>query len=109
LLVYSRSGQVTKNEVEGHHFRILNQEYSRGLHFPSEGKVRVVLASPARRFEGVVGVDSNDIGYYSNVGRGAVVATVDVAGKPAFRSQVMHEGMAGVPVKVDLGNARSLT
>src|SRR5208283_34261 len=30
---------------------------------------------------------------------------VDVAGNTPFRSQVLHEGMAGVPVKVDLDNA----
>ena len=104
LLVYA-SGAVTKNEVQGHRFRILNRDYSRGLHFSSDGKVRVVLAVPARSFEAVVGVDSNDIGYYSNVGRGAVVASVDVAGKTPFRTEVLHEGMAGVPVKVDLANA----
>jgi len=104
LLVYT-SGPVTKNEVEGHHFRIVDQEYSRGLHFSSDGKVRVELAAPARSFEAVVGVDSNDIGYYSNVGRGAVVASVDVAGKAPFRNEILHEGMAGVPVKVDLANA----
>ena len=65
LLSYIQSETVSKNEIEGHHFRIVNQEYSRGLHFPSDGKVRVVLSSPAKSFEAVVGVDSNDIGYYS--------------------------------------------
>jgi alpha-galactosidase len=105
LLVYTQSGPVTKNEVQGHHFRIVDKEYSRGLHFPSDGTVRVVLAGPAKTFEAIVGVDSNDIGYYSNVGRGAVVASVGVAGKTPFRSEVLHEGMSGVPVKVDLGNA----
>jgi alpha-galactosidase len=105
LLVYTQSGPVSRNEVEGRHFRIVDQEYSRGLHFSSDGKVRVMLAGPAKSFEAIVGVDSNDIGYYSNVGRGAVVASVDVAGKTPFRSQVLREGMAGVPVKVDLGNA----
>jgi len=105
LLVYSQSGPVTKNGVQGHHFRIVDQDYARGLHFSSDGKVRVVLAGPAKTFDAVVGVDSNDIGYYSNVGRGAVVASVDVAGKTPFRSEVLHEGMRGVPVKVDLGGA----
>jgi alpha-galactosidase len=105
LLVYSHSGPVTKNGVQGHHFRIVDQDYSRGLHFSSDGKVRVVLAGPAKSFEAIVGVDSNDIGYYSNVGRGAVVASVDVGGKTPFRSEVLHEGMVGVPVKVDLDNA----
>ena len=104
LLVYTQ-GPVTKNEVEGHHFRIVNRDYSRGLHFSSDGTVRVMLAAPAKSFEAVVGVDSNDIGYYSNVGRGAVVASVQVAGKTPFRTEVLHEGMAGVPVKVDLENA----
>jgi alpha-galactosidase len=105
LLVYLHSGAMSRNEVEGRHFLIVDKEYARGLHFPSDGKVRVVLAAPARSFEAVVGLDSNDVGYYSGAGRGAVVASVDVAGKTPFRSQVLHEGMAGVPVKVDLGNA----
>jgi alpha-galactosidase len=105
LLVYEHSGKVSKNEVQGHHFRIVDREYTRGLHFSSDGKVRVVLAGPAKSFEAIVGVDSNDIGYYSNVGRGAVVASVSVADKTPFRSEVLHEGMAGVPVKVGLDNA----
>jgi len=104
LLVYA-SGPVTKNEVEGHRFRILDREYSRGLHFSSDGKVRIELAAPAKSFEAVVGVDSNDIGYYSNVGRGAVVASVDVAGKTPFHTEALHEDLPGVPVKVDLANA----
>ena len=105
LLDYTQGGPVSKNGVKGHRFRIVNQEYARGLHFPSDGKVRVMLAGPARSFEAVVGVDSNDIGYYSNVGRGAVVASVDAGGKTLFRSEVLREGMAGVPSKVDLANA----
>ncbi len=105
LLVYTQSGPVTKNGIQGHQFRIVDREYSRGLHFSSDGVVRVVLAGPAKSFEATVGVDSNGLGYYSSAGRGAVVASLEVAGKTLFRSEVMHEGMAGVPVKVDLGNA----
>lgn len=105
LLVYSHSGPVSKNQVQGRPFRIADREYSLGLHFPSEGKVRVVLAKPAKALQAVVGVDSNDIGYYSNVGRGAVVASVSTEGRTAFRSQILREGMSGVPVNVELGNA----
>src|ERR1019366_9406367 len=94
-----------RNDIEGRRFRIVNQEYSRGLHFPSDGKVRVMLSGPARSFDAVVGVDSNDTDYYSRVGRGAVVASVDAAGKTLFRTQVLREGMTAVPVKVDLNNA----
>jgi hypothetical protein len=52
-----------------------------------------------------VGIDSNDLGYYSNVGRGAAVASVEVAGKTLFKTQPLHEGMAGVPIHVDLNGA----
>src|SRR5579862_4951820 len=105
LLAYLQSGAMSRNEIDGHHLLIAQQNFSHGLHFPSDGKIRVVLSVPAKSFEAVVGLDSNDIGYYSNVGRGAVVASVNVDGKPAFKSQILHEGMTGVPVKVELNNA----
>jgi len=105
LTEYIRSGSLVKNGIQGHPFRIVDKDYRRGLHFPSEGKVVVVLPGPGQSFDAIVGVDSNDVGYYSNVGRGAVVASVEVKGKGSFRSEVMREGMLGVPVKVDLGNA----
>ena len=76
LLVYTQSGPITKNEVQGHHLLIADKEYTRGLHFSSDGKVRVMLSAPARWFEAIVGVDSNDLGYYSNAGRGSVVVVV---------------------------------
>ena len=105
LMEYIRSGLLAKNGVQGRPFRIVDRDYRRGLHFPSEGKVVVVLPGPGKSFDAIVGVDSNDVGYYSNVGRGAVVASVEVKGKGSFHSEVMREGMRGVPVKVDLGNA----
>ena len=105
LMEYIRSGSLSKNGIQGRPFRIVDKDYRRGLHFPSEGKVVVVLPGPGKSFDAIVGVDSNDVGYYSNVGRGAVVASVEVKGKGSFRSEVMREGMPGVPVKVDLGNA----
>lgn len=49
LLVYTQDGPVTKNGVQGHPLRIVNQNYSRGLHVSSDGKVRVVLAAPGER------------------------------------------------------------
>jgi alpha-galactosidase len=105
LMAYLRSGSLEKNGIQGRPFRLVGHDYRRGLHFPSEGKVVVVLPSPGKSFDAIVGVDSNDVGYYSNVGRGAVVASVDVKGKGSFRSEILREGMPGVPVKVDLGNA----
>jgi len=45
----------------------------------------------------VAGVDGNDLGYYSNGGRGSVVAMVEANGQELFHSPVLHEGLAGVP------------
>ncbi len=105
LQVYMQSGDLGRNKVAGSPLRIVDQEFSRGLHFPSDGKVRVVLSAPARSFDAVVGVDSNERDDSFGVGRGAVLASVEVAGKTPFRSEILHEGMAGVPVKVDLAGA----
>ncbi len=105
LLAYFSSGTLGGNDVQGRPFRIASQKFTRGLYFPSDGKVHVVLDGPARSFAAVVGIDSNDLGYYSNVGRGAAVASIEVEGKTLFKTQPLREGMAGVPVKVDLNGA----
>ena len=49
-----------------------------------------------------MGVDSNE---QTSGGRGSVVFAVKVNGKEAFRSPLMREGMAGVPVSVPLAGA----
>ena len=51
-------------------------------------------------------MDSNDLGYYANQGRGGVEASVEVAGREAFHSPYLKEGVPAVPVRVDLGGAR---
>ena len=110
-----KRGRLGKNQVStkgygiyatGHSpLLIANESYSRGVHFPSEGKVVVHLPAPAKDFEAIVGVDSNQVkGFYSNAGRGSAVASVELDAKEVFRSAVMHEGLPGVPVKVDLNN-----
>jgi alpha-galactosidase len=116
LMVHLKSGQVGKNRVSTKGYgiyatsssplKIADRVYQQGLYCPSEGEIVVHLPSPGRDFEATVGVDSNQVnGFYSNAGRGSVIATVEVAGKEAFRSGVMHEGMAGAAVKVDLNGA----
>ncbi|MBZ5565983.1 MAG: alpha-galactosidase, partial [Acidobacteriia bacterium] len=102
-------GPIEKNAVKGHSLLIFHEHYRRGLYCPSEGEVVVHLPQPGRWFEAVVGVDSNDVGYYSNSGRGSVIASVEVGGKEVLRSAVVREGLAGVPVKVDLQGAREFT
>ena len=116
LMVYLKAGQVGKNQVSTQGYgiyatgtsplQVADKEYRQGLHCPSEGRVVVHLPAPGKDFEAIVGVDSNQVkGFYSNAGRGSVIATVEVGGKEVFRSGVMHEGMPGRPVKVNLNGA----
>lgn len=109
LMVYTRSGVVDKDGIDGYPFRLVDKAYRRGLCFPSVGRVAVHLPSAGESFEAIAGVDSNDLSYYSNAGRGAIIAVVEVSGKESFRSGVLREGMAGVPVRVDLQGARDFT
>jgi len=105
LMVRTKSAVIYKDRFRGREFRIAGQDFERGIAMPSPGEVEVYLSAPAASFEAVLGVDSNDLGYYSNAGRGNVVASVEAGGREVFRSAVMHEGMPGIPVKVDLAGA----
>ena len=102
LIVQEASGTFLKNRIKGHTLRIANTPYQRGIN-ASVGTVTVHLPGPGKSFTTVVGVDSNDVGYYSNAGRGSVVTSVEIAGKQAFASAMLHEGMEGVPLEVELG------
>jgi hypothetical protein len=103
-VIVRASHTVFKNEIKGHALRIANTQYQKGIN-ASVGTVTVHLPGGGASFAAVIGVDSNDVGYYSNAGRGAVVASVGVEGKKVFTSAVLHEGMVGVPLKVGLGGA----
>ena len=86
--------------------RIADRDFERGLHFPSEGEVVVHLPKPAKSFETVLGVDSNRVtGFYSNAGRGTVIASVDVNSNEAFRSDMLHEGIEGIPLTIQLNGS----
>ena len=77
-------------------------EYHRGLFTHAPSDVLVTLPGPGREFSASVGIDTNS---QTAGGRGSVVFTVAVGGvNEAFKSPVLHEGMAA-PVRVDLGGA----
>ena len=105
MTVRLTSGAIERNRRKGVVMRIGGRPYDGGIVMPSPGEIVVHLAAPGRMFEAVVGVDSNDLGYYSNGGRGSVVLTVEANGRELFRSPVLKEGMAGVPVRVGLAGA----
>ena len=119
LSVALKAGQLLKNmattkvyhtEVGALPLKIRNRTFRRGLYCPSTGKIVVDLPAPAKRFDAVLGVDSNRVqSFYSNAGRGRVIGSVEVAGTERFQSQVLREGLAGVPVSVELDGATQFT
>ena len=109
LLPQLKSGTLEKNSRQGHGLKIGDKSFARGIHSPSVGTVKVHLPAPGKVFSAAIGVDSNDITYYSSLGRGNVTVAVDENGKEVFRSAVMREGMAAIPVSVALNGATDFT
>jgi alpha-galactosidase len=102
LVVLANHDPVQKNARAGLPMRIVDKEYNRGLYCHAFSKIIVRLPSPGASFSAIVGVDSNE---QTSGGRGSVGFSVSVGGAEKFRSGVMHEGMAGKSVTVDLGGA----
>ena len=75
----------------------------RGLFTHAPSDVLVKLPGPGREFTARVGVDTNE---QTRGGQGSVIFTVATPdAQEAFQSPVLREGMAGVPVRVDLAGA----
>ncbi|MCL5097445.1 MAG: alpha-galactosidase [Candidatus Omnitrophica bacterium] len=106
LTVLANNDPVQRNARGGKPLRIVNAQYTRGLYCHAVSKVVVRLPGPGKRLSAIAGVDSND---QTSGGRGSIIFSVNANGKELFRSAVMHEGMAGVPVNVDLDNAAEFT
>ena len=102
LQVLANNDSVQWNSRSGKPLCIADKQFARGLYCHAVSKVLVRLPGAAKEFSAIVGVDSND---QTKIGRGSVVFSVVVGGKTAFQSQVLREGMAGVPVQVGLGGA----
>jgi alpha-galactosidase len=102
LVVLANNDAVSKNNRNGRPLNLAGKKYTRGLFCHAVSKVAVRLPGPARTFTAVAGVDSNE---QTSGGRGSVVFAVSVDGQQAFKSQVLREGMAGVPVSVALNGA----
>ncbi len=106
LVVLANNDPVQLNARGGKPMRIGDREFTRGLYCHAVSKVVVRLPGPGKSFSAIAGVDSND---QTSGGRGSVVFAVRVNDKEAFRSGLMHEGVAGVPVSVPLDGASEFT
>ncbi len=102
LYVHANNDPVQKNSRAGRPMNIAGKQYRRGLYCHATSRIVVELPGPGSRFEAVCGIDSNE---QTSGGRGSVDFAVRVGDHVAFRSPLMREGMAGRPVRVDLGGA----
>ena len=103
LLVLANHDPVLQNtRGEGRPLTIADATHDRGLYCHATSTVVVRLPGPGKTFTAVVGVDSN---VQTIAGRGSVIFSVRIGDQQKFRSPLMREGMAGVPLTVDLGGA----
>ena len=102
LTVLANHDSVIRNNRGGRPLKLAGTDYTRGLFCHAVSKVAVRLPGPGKTFSASVGVDSNE---QTSGGRGSIVFTVRVGEREAFKSAILHEGMPGVPVSVDLGGA----
>ena len=102
-MVRANNDPVQKNARGGRPLKIVDVQYTHGLYCHAVSDVLVKLPGPGGKLTAVIGVDSN-----SNTvpGRGSVVFAVDVAGAEVYRSELLREGMAGVPIDVPLNDAQ---
>ena len=106
LTVLANNDAVIKNNRRGKPLNIAGRQYTHGLYCHAVSKVAVNLPGPGKSFTAVAGVDSNE---QTSGGRGSVVFSVSAGGRQAFKSQILREGMVGVPVSVDLNGATVFT
>ena len=107
IRVLANNDPVQSNARGGQPMKIGDREYTKGLYCHAVSRVMVYLPGPGNRLEAIAGVDSNE---QTSGGRGSVVFSVEKAGGEAlWTSDLMREGMAGVPVSVVLNGADVFT
>ncbi len=105
-MVLANHDPVWKNGRGPQPMRLGDRQYTHGLYCHAFSKIVVRLPGPGASFAAIVGVDSNE---QTSGGRGSVDFSVHVGGAERFRSGVMHEGVAGRSVQVDLHGASEFT
>jgi alpha-galactosidase len=109
LILQLKPNAFARKNIQGHPFLIAGRTFTDGVAMRSTGEIQVQVPAGASRFQAVVGVDSNDVGYYSNAGRGSVIASIIAGGTELYRSPVLHEGLTGIPLDVDLKGVKQFS
>jgi alpha-galactosidase len=107
LTTDGRAGSVQQNERDGGPLRIFNTTYGRGLFVDRARGVTVHLASPAKSFEAIIGLDGSLASCaYTNTTQQFLLRAGDKVLFPATTVKVATEG---APVKVELDGATEFT
>jgi len=106
VMVIENHDPVQVNARAGRPLNLAGTQYRRGLYCHAPSRLAVRLPGPAHSFQATIGVDSNE---QTSGGRGSVVFSVEVGGREVFRSRVLREGMAPLPVSVHLGGATAFS
>lgn len=102
LYVVANNDPVQLNARGGAPMRLMDRSYSRGLYCHAASHVIVRLPGEGKEFTAIAGVDSNT---QTSGGRGSVHFSVEANGRQLFKSALLREGMAELPVKVALDGA----
>jgi alpha-galactosidase len=106
LNVLASYGPICRNAHGQLPLKLGEKVYKRGFYCHAPSRIVVCLPGAGRTFRALVGINSNSM---TIPGRGSIVCSVVVAGKQAFRSGVLREGMPGAPIRVDLAGATQFT
>ncbi|MBR4751352.1 MAG: NPCBM/NEW2 domain-containing protein [Thermoguttaceae bacterium] len=103
LEVIQNNDPVFLDNRGGKKLQIAGQQYDRGLYCHAPSHINVFLPKPAKRFLGVVGIDTNAA--QTSGGSGSVRFHLNVNGVEAFKTNVMRGAEKGIVADVDLGGA----
>ncbi len=101
VMAWTSLGPVFCNTLPTLPLKIADRTFEHGIFCHAPGRVQVFLPGPATSFSAVAGILTNP----SSQG-GSVIFSVDLGGARRFSSPVMHRGVAGVAVNVELDGAR---
>jgi alpha-galactosidase len=106
LTVLANYGAVQKCGRGDRDLCIHETRYTRGFYCHAASQFLVRTNRPVRALIATIGVDSNP---QTRPGRGSIVFVVSAGDREIYRSETLHEGMPGVPIRVELQGSREFT
>ena len=103
LEVIENHDPVLLDRRNGKNLQIAGKTYDRGLYCHAPSHINVFLPSPAKRFIGVAGVDTNADA--TRAGNGSVRFRINVGEQELFATNLLRGDMPGVEANVELNGS----